>query len=82
MVSDHVYQPQSHIGRLFPHSQNRTEIQGKSELKFFSLLIYHVHHPLQIPVFWEVERREDIYLTHSEQVSIFLFAATQFAIIP
>lgn len=81
MVSEHVCQPQSYIFCLFPCSQNRTEIQGKSELKFFSLLIYHVHHPFQIPVFWEVERREDIYLTRSEQVSIFLFATTQFAII-
>lgn len=50
MFNDHVHQPQSYIVPLSSaHSQYRTEIQGKSELKkFFSLSIYHAHHhPLQ-----------------------------------
>lgn len=46
MGSDRVHQPQSCIVPLSSaHSQYRTEIQGKLELKnFFSLSMYHAHH--------------------------------------
>lgn len=39
----------NHIVSLFHHFQNRTEIQGKSELNIFSLSTYHAHHPFQHP---------------------------------